>query len=169
MAHGVIRTDNMLGTVSGTHLVSFKYQPSNTDTAIDNGNIVVIGKLIDSEREIHTASTPTAESPLKDLAVVAGVEVMYDERKKNLDDYYNEAGKTIRGYALSECKGYFSVTADALDLTAGTPAKGWVVEAMAGTKMKVVETLTAKSTQIGTIEDIEKNGRYTYYVIKLIG
>lgn len=169
MAHGVIRTDNMLGTVSGTHLVSFKYQPSDTDTAIDNGNIVVIGDLIDGERELHTASTPDANSPLKNLAVVAGVEVMYDERKKNLDEYYNEAGKNTRGYYLSECKGYFSVTADALDLTAGTPAKGNIVEAMAGTKMKVVSSLTSGSTQIGTIDAIEKNGRYTYYVIKLVG
>ena len=71
MAHGVIRTDNMLGTDVGTHLVSFKYQPSDTDTAIDNGNVVVIGDLINGEREVHTATTPAANSALAKIAVVA--------------------------------------------------------------------------------------------------
>lgn len=166
MAHGVIRTDLMLGTPVGTHLVSFKYRPGDEDTAIDNGRVVAIGALMDGEREVHTADTPTAATPLKDLAVVASVEVMYDERLKNLDQFYNEAGKICRGYYLSECKGYFSVTADDLE---GTPVVGHVVEAMAGTKMKVVETATSGSTQIGTIEAIEKAGRYTYVVIKLVG
>lgn len=76
MAHGVIRTDNMLGTDVGTHLVSFKYQPSDTDTAIDNGNVVVIGDLINGEREVHTATTPAANSALAKIAVVASVEVI---------------------------------------------------------------------------------------------
>lgn len=167
MAHGVIRTDNMLGTDVGTHLVSFKYQPSSTDTAIDNGNVVVIGDLISGEREVHTADTPAKNSALAKLAVVASVEVMYDEHKKNLSDFYNEAGKICRGFYLHS-KDVFSVTADALDIGAAvTPAVGDIVELIAGTKMSVVKTLTSGSTQVGTIIDIEKNGRYTYYAIQI--
>ena len=167
MAHGVIRTDNMLGTDVGTHLVSFKYKPDSTDTAIDNGNVVLVGNLIPGEREIHTAGTPAKNSPLKSIAVVASVEVMYDERKKNLDDFYNEAGKTCRGYYL-HTDDVFSVTADALNIAGGvTPAAGYVVELTAGTKMNVVQTLTSGSTQVGTIIDVEKNGRYTYYAIQV--
>lgn len=167
MTHGVIRTDNMLGTDVGTHLVSFKYQPSDTDTAIDNGNVVVIGDLINGEREVHTATTPAANSALAKIAVVASVEVMYDERKKNLDDFYNEAGKICRGYYLHS-KDVFSVTADALSIGSGvTPAVGSIVELAAGTKLNVVASLTSGSTQVGTIAAIEKAGRYTYYVIQI--
>ena len=167
MAHGVIRTDSMLGTDVGTHLVSFKYQPDSTDTAIDNGNVVVIGDLISGEREVHTASTPAKNSAFAKLAVVASVEVMYDERKKNLDEFYNEAGKICRGYYLHS-KDVFSVTADALDIGESvTPGVGSVIELIAGTKMSVVASLTSGSTQVGTIIDIEKNGRYTYYVIQI--
>lgn len=167
MAHGVIRTDNMLGTDVGTHLVSFKYQPSSTDTAIDNGNVVVIGDLITGEREVHTATTPTKTTALAKIAVVASVEVMYDEHKKNLDDFYNEAGKICRGFYLHS-KDVFSVTADALNIGAAvTPAVGDIVELIDGAKMSIVKSLTSGSTQVGTIISIEKTGRYTYYAIQI--
>lgn len=167
MAHGVIRTDNMLGTTVGTHLVSFKYQPSGTDTAIDNGNVVLIGDLLTGEREVHKADTPAKNSALGKIAIVASVEVMYDEHKKNLDDYYNEAGKICRGFYLHS-KDVFSVTADALDIGSDvTPAVGSIVELIAGTKLSVVATLTQGSTQVGTIVEIQKSGRYTYYTIQI--
>ena len=166
MAHGVIRTDKMLGTDVGTHLVSFKYQPDSTDTAIDNGNVVLVGNLISGEREIHTAGTPAKNSPLKSIAVVASVEVMYDERKKNLDDFYNEAGKTCRGYYL-HTGDIFSVTADALSAITGSPAAGWTVELVDGAKMSLAATLTSGSTKVGTLLGVEKAGRYTYYVIQV--
>ena len=70
MAYGCVRTDNMAGTVLGSGLVSFKYQPGGVDTAIENGNVVVIGGYISGEREIRTASTPAADSALRVLLLL---------------------------------------------------------------------------------------------------
>ena len=39
MAHGIVRTDLMAGTELPSYLVSVKYAPSSTATAIDNGFI----------------------------------------------------------------------------------------------------------------------------------
>ena len=92
---------------------------------------------------------------------------MYDERKKNLDEFENEAGTICRGY-IPRSRNVFSVTADALNIASGvTPAVGSIVELMAGVKLNVVATLTSGSTKVGKIIAIESAGRYTYYVIKI--
>lgn len=168
MSHAVVRTDNMFGTDVRAGLVSAKYFVSTTETAIDNGNVVLLDSLITGEREIFKAVAPAANSSIADVVLVATPEVMYDERLRNLDDYYNEAGKIIRGYRLHTGDA-FSVTKDALD-GAATPAVGDVVELKAGTKLNVKAAATGAtdgSTVVGTIEAIEVVGRYTYYVIRV--
>ena len=93
---------------------------------------------------------------------------MYDERLRNLDDFYNEAGKIARGYAL-HTGDIFSVTKDALD-GAATPAVGDVVELKAGTKLNVVAAATGAtsgSTVVGKIIDKNIVGRYTYFAIQV--
>jgi len=172
MAYGVVRTDLMQGTDVRNSLVSFKYQPSSTDTAIENGNVVKIGALITGEREVHAADTPAVNDALHDIALVASPEVMYDERKKNLDEFRNEAGEIARGYILHSGD-IFGVTKDALHFATdeSTDGKvGSVVELQAGTKLNVVVAstgATSGSTVIGSVMAIETAGRYTYYVIKV--
>lgn len=167
MAHAIVRTDLMAATDvrGGESLVSFRYQPSGTKTEIDNGNVVLLDGLEDGEREIFVAVTPAANSDLKDIVLVANPEVMYDERIRNLDQYYNVAGKAVRGYHLHK-NDIFSVTIDAL---AGNeePEVGDIVELKAGTKLNVVDSLTASSTKVGEIIHIEAAGRYTYYAIQV--
>lgn len=166
--HAVVRTDKLYGTDVGVNLVSAKYMGTGTtETAIDNGNVLKVGDLMEGEREVRIATTPAANTALKDIILVATPEVMYDERKKNLHEFYNEAGRIIRGYFLHE-HDYFGVTADGLEIASGaTPAVGWAVELMAGTKLKVVATATSGSTQVGKIAAIEAAGRYTYYVVEV--
>jgi hypothetical protein len=153
-------TDNRAG------LVSVRYQPSSTNTAIDNGCVVLLNGLETGSREVHKGVTPAANSNLNDIVLIASPEVMYDERLRNLDDYYNEAGKIARGYRL---KGgdMFGVTKDVL---AGkdTPAVGDYVELKADVKLNVVASPTASTTLVGNIYAIENVGRYTYYVIKVL-
>lgn len=159
--HAVIRTDLMSGTYDGSLLRSFKYHNAEGKMAdIDNGHVVKLEALMDGEREVWKAVDPAADTPLKDIAIVAGVEVMYDERKKNLDEYYNVAGKAVRGF-MHHTNQYHSVTAEALD---GTPEVGKYVEIQAGTKLKVADA--AGDATLGKIVAIEQAGRYTYYVIK---
>ena len=105
------------------------------------------------------AVAATAGADLNECAILAGVEVMYDERKKNLDEYINEAGKAIRGY-IPRSRNIFSVTAEGF--VGGTvPTVGQTVGIGADGK------IAAGGTGLGACVDIEVAGRYTYYAIKI--
>lgn len=165
MAHGVVRTDKMFGTDNRTGLWSFKYIPSDTATAVDNGNVVLLGDLVTGEREIYKASTPAADSDLDKIVLVATPEMDYCPCNYGIDKFENAAGATARGYSLkSGC--IFSVTKDAL-VGASTPAVGNIVELAAGTKLNVAASPTASTTQVGKIIAIDTVGRYTFYVIQV--
>lgn len=169
--HAVIRKDRLYGTDVAPALVSMRYVDSNGNgAAIDNGNVVRLDGLMvhtdgTIERELYKAVTPAANTDLKDIAIVGTPEVMYDERKKNLDEFVNEAGADSLGYR-PHAGDMFGVTADGLS-AAATIAKGDLVELQAGTKLKVVKSATNGSTQVGVIADINKVGRYTYYVVEV--
>lgn len=163
--YAVVRTDNMFGTDVRAGLVSLKYMGAegSTPTEIQNGSVVLLDSLMEGEREVFKAKDPTGNEAMKDIALVASPEVMYDERKRNLDEFVNETGKIARGYHLHNGD-FFSVTAEALD---GSPSVGNVVELQAGPKLKVVGSATSGKTTIGTIHAIETAGRYKYYVVKV--
>ena len=163
--YGVVRLDNMSGTTDGTLLRSVRFYDGDKEAAIENGRIVLIGDLLDGQREVRKATAPAATSPLNHIGLVAAPELMYDERKRNLTEFINEAGENVRVY-IPHVRDIFSVTAEALDAAAAI-AKGNLVELQAGTKLKVVATATDKSTQVGKIVDIETVGSLTYYVIEV--
>ena len=165
MPYAVIRTDNMAGTDVRAQLVSIEYLGANgaTPTEIENGCILKMNGLKSGEREIYVGATPAANTAIRDLVIVATPEVMYDEHKHNLDEYVNEAGKICRGYRFHSGS-TFGLTADGFD---GTPAVGKFVEAQAGTKMKVVTSVTSGSTEIGKIIAEENAGRHTYFVVEV--
>lgn len=167
MGYGVVRTDRLMGTDVRSMLESVKYMGAgSTATAIDNGNVVKLdGSLMTGEREIKKGVTPAANDALDAIVLIASPEVMYDERKRNLDEFQNEAGKVCRGYHLHSGD-IFSVTKDALDGSA-TPAVGNVVELKAGIKLNVAASATGGSTVVGKIIAVDVVGRYTYYVIQV--
>lgn len=167
MGYGVVRTDRLMGTDVRSMLESVKYMGAgSTATAIDNGNVVKLdGSLMTGEREIKKGVTPAANDALDAIVLIASPEVMYDERKRNLDEFQNEAGKVCRGYHLHSGD-IFSVTKDALDGVA-TPAVGNVVELKAGIKLNVAASATGGSTVVGKIIAVDVVGRYTYYVIQV--
>ncbi len=171
MAYSVVRTDKMYGTDNRTGLASAKYMGSgSTATAIENGNVVKLVELltIDStagtyEREIYKAVTPAANDDFGVIALVASPEVLYDERKKDLDQFRNEAGEIVRVYRLHHGD-IFSVTAEALQ---GTAERGSVIELQAGTKLKAVASNTSGSTVIGKCIEVARAGKYTFYTIEV--
>lgn len=164
--HGVVRTDLMTGTDVAADLRSVRYMGSGAAaTDIDNGCIVKLSGLMDGEREIYKGVTPAANTAKKDLVLIATPEMMYDERKRALADFYNEAGHNCRAYVLHE-NDIFSVTAECLEAAAAI-AVGNIVEAQAKVQMKVVATATASTTKIGEIIAIENAGAHTFYVIRV--
>lgn len=169
MSHGVVRTDNLMGTDVRSEVISVKYMGSgSTATAIDNGCVVKLDGLI--SHDVYKGVTPAASDALSSIVLIASPEVMYDERKRNLDEFENEAGEISRGYTLRSGN-VFSVTADALDFNTSEATdgkKGSVVELKAGVKLNVkTGSATSGSTVVGTVIDKEVNSRYTYYVIKV--
>ena len=110
MAYTVIRTDLMSGTNQPADLVSLRfYDGEDKPAEVENGVIVKLEGYEDGQREVMKAVAASADDDLNDCAIVAGVEVMYDERKKNLDEFINEAGKATRGY-IPRSRNIFSVT-----------------------------------------------------------
>ena len=165
MAYGVVRTDNLHATdVRANGVVSLKYIVSGKEKEIENGCVLKLGGLMDGEREVHSASNVAATDKLSDIVLVASPEVMYDERKKNLDEFINEAGVIVRGYKLHEGDD-FGLTIDAISTSLSKISVNNVVELAAGTKLSVVSAASSGSTVVGHIKAIEEAGRYTYYVI----
>lgn len=156
----VIRTDLLSGTKQPADLVSFRfYDDADKQADVENGVIVELGDYEAGNREIMKAKAATDASDLDKCAIAAGVELMYDERKKNLDEYINEAGVEVRGF-IPRSRNVFSLTAEGfVDGTA--PAKGGKVGIGAGGK------LDAAKTGFGECTRIDKAGRYTYYVIRV--
>lgn len=150
--YAYVRTDKMSGTTLAKDLASAKFYESDSEAAIENGNIVTLGALIEGEREVKKATAPAADTALRDLYLVASPEVVKTKNYYGLGDFRNEAGDIIRCYRLTSAD-QFSVTKEALDASADI-AVGDIVEAQAGTKMSVVKSATG-STKIGTVIALE--------------
>lgn len=159
--HAVVRTDKMAGTDVRSYLASVIYLgvDGKTETEIENGNIVELGDLISGEREVYAAKAPTGTFDETKMALVANPEVMYEEDKRDLADYYNEAGKIIRVYKV-HVGDIFSVTEEAFD---GKVEKGAFVD----TKANSTKLASAESGKLKVI-DIENVGKYKYYVIQVV-
>ena len=160
MAYSVIRTDLMSGTKQPADLVSIRFYNDQDEVAeVENGVIVKLEGYEDGEREVMKAKAAKSTDSLNDCAIVAGVEVMYDEHKKNLDEYINEAGKAVRGY-IPRSRNLFSVTKEAF--VGGTvPAKD--AEVGIGAMVFLVACVMGVVVWV----DIETAGRYTYYTIRI--
>ena len=160
MAYTVIRTDLMSGTNQPADLVSLRfYDGEDKQAAVENGVIVKLEGYEDGEREVMKAVAASSTDDLNDCAIVAGVEVMYDERKRNLDEYINEAGQIVRGY-IPRSRNMFSVTKEGF--VGGTAPSAVGQEVGIGTMVRLMQR-----HGLGTCVAIETAGRYTYYTIKI--
>lgn len=155
----VIRTDNLSGTKQPADLLSVRvYDAEDKHIAVENGTIVKVGALEAGEREVYKATLAVAGDKLDDCAIIAGVEVSYDERERNLEDYINEAGKAVRAY-IPRFRNFWSVTAEGF-VNGVVPAEGAPVGIGANGK------LDASAEGAGKCVAVEEAGRRTFYVIQ---
>lgn len=160
MSYCVFRSDLLSGTDVAADLVSCRvYDAEGNTIAVENGTIVELKGYEDGEREVMKAVLATSASKLSDCVVIGTEEIMYDERKKNLDEFVNEAGSICRGYVLRS-RNMYSVTKDGF-VDGVVATKG--AEVGVGTGGKI----DAAGTGLGTIMAVEIAGRYTYYVVKI--
>lgn len=160
MAYCVIRTDNLSGTHQCADLVSVRFYDGNGDMAdIENGVIVELKGYETGEREVQKAIAATSSSDLTGCAIVAGVELMYDERLRDLNQFVNKAGRAARGYLLRRGN-TFSVTKEGF-VGQTVPAVGDTVGVGTGGK------LDKSGSDLGKCIAIETAGKYTFYVIQI--
>lgn len=153
----VMRTDKMHGTTDASSLVNVKISAD-----LENGTIVKYSGLATGEREAFVATPATGSESLNELAILCGPEVMYDERKKNLNEYINEVvnnGGIYRAYKFFNGD-MFSLTAPGF-VTEPTPADiGKNVAVGADGKVEVA----GSGTKFGKLIAIENE----YYVLQVI-
>lgn len=156
MAFTVARTDKMHGTRDEASLVNVKIFED-----LENGCVVKVGPLAEGEREAYEAEQPVSADSISELALLIAPELMYDERKKNLNEYINEKdmnGGIYRAYRF--CNGdEFSLTAEGFT---GDLAVGNVVEIADAWKMNVVASASG-ATKVGTIIAQENE----YWVVRV--
>lgn len=163
MAYTVFRSDLLSGTDVAADLVSVKvFDADGNAIAVENGTIVKLEGYIEGEREVMKAVLAAAGDKMEDCAIIGTPEVMYDERKKNLDEFINEAGSIARGY-IPRSRNFYSVTKEGFVDESVPTATGAASTVGIGANGK----LDKSATGWGTVEAIEVAGRYTYYVIKI--
>jgi len=165
-AYACVRTDNMSGTTLGKNLVSIRYKADGVEAPIENGNLVVVGALMEGERELREGTTPAADSALRNIALIASEEVDKTKTRDTLSGFRNEAGADCRGYRLV-AGDFFAVTKEAFDADAELTVGKTIFELQASTKMRAVDTATGGSTKVGALYAIEQEGATTWYVVEV--
>lgn len=161
MAYAIVRTDSMTATTVGSKLVTARYHNGSAYTAIQNGSILKLDSLISGEKEVWKAIAPTANDTLGKLILVATPEVMYDERKVNLDEFTNAASADIRGYVITSGD-VFSVTSEAFDAVPDLTTNKYLEVASAVTFKRASSATNARFDLIA----IETVGSKTFYVLR---
>lgn len=160
--HTIVNTDLLSATDDRSRMRSFRYgtwdatKKELTGKDVDNGSVLLLNNEM-LDRDLWVAVDPAADSPLDDLVLVTTPEIMYDERQKNLNEFYNEAGTNCTGMIL-KAGDVFSETAEGFD---GTPTLGAKVTVQAGPTFKIGGT----GTQVGIITDIWVHNKDTYYAV----
>lgn len=163
MSYAIVRTDNMAGTFDGSKVVSFRYFDGTEYTAVENGAVLKLDSLIEGEKDVWKAVKPTANDTLGKLILVATPELMADERKQNLDEFVNGAGKNARGYIIqSGCT--FSATSEAFNGTPDITTNKYLTVAAA---VKLATATAATNARFDVIA-VESVGSKTYFVIRAI-
>ena len=160
MAYTVFRSDLLSGTDVAADLVSVRVYDGSNPIAVENGTIVEITGQEKGNRDVFKAKLATSASEVGKCAIVGSDETMYDERKKNIDEFINEAGTIARGY-IPRSRNMFSITKEGF--AGGKVPTGTGVAVGIGANGK----LDTAGTGFGTVVAIEKTRRYTYYVIKI--
>lgn len=165
--YAIINTELVTGTDVRSQMRSVLYGVvSGTDFTpkeIQNGSVVQFTDEI--EPDLYKAVDVKANTPLKDVVILATPEIMYDERKKNLHEFINEAGDNATGF-IPNVNDIFAITEEGLD---GTPKVGNIVELQAGNTMKTGTTATANATKVGSIIGTRIINGDTYYRVRVTG
>lgn len=93
MARGIVNLDKVqAGTVGNLESVQH-------DAELENGMFVVLGDLLDGEREVHEVEAVTDAE--QELLLHASPEIRYSSLEQGLENFFLEAGRVGRAYHLT--------------------------------------------------------------------
>lgn len=180
--YAIVNTDLMSATDDRSRMRSFRYgtwdatKNKLTGKEIQNGSVVALNKeLID--RDLWVAVDPAATNKLEDLVLVTSPEIMYDERKKNLNEFINEADVNATGM-LMKLGDIFSVTEEGFN---AKPKVGDTVTVSAGSPLLQVGATggtggaggsggtSSTGIKIGEVIDEWVRNRDTYWAVLVTG
>lgn len=156
MAHGVI-----IRELPSQDAVNYRFAKHTAD--LDNGQVISLDGLADGEHDVWKVADASSG---KEIWIVTGVELQYDE-KKQISDYVNEAGKPFRceraeGMIVAISKEVLSfVTNEATDMVAGA----WV-GATAGNRLLLDAGETTLSDVYGQVIDVYTRGGIKFAAIE---
>lgn len=153
--NAIIRLDRVSATKDLSMIKSVKL-----NKALQNGSVVEIKDLEDNEREVYKTTTPAADT--KYYGILCTPELMYDE-KKTIQEFINETDKPARAI-LVKTGDFFSLTEEGFS---AKPTKGQIVELQASETLKVVDTATEGSTQIGYIAEVAAVNGIVFYGVEV--
>lgn len=175
--HGVVNTGCISGTENCTDIYSvLVYNAGGSATVdCDNGTIVSFGttKTLDTtidgdeNTEVYKVTlNSTATTNIDSLAIVASPELIYDEITYHpLEDFYNEAGKVARAFALTK-RSRFALSKECFSNSGDITVGNYVV--VDGAKLKAqASTGGSSATTIGVVEKILTYTYETFYVVRV--
>lgn len=155
--YSVVRLDDVRSIYVG-HIHSVV----NEDGILQNGNIGVVGGLLENERELRGFTAPTGTT--QPVALVAAPEINYEQYRRAdaaLENFYIPIGKPVRAYEL-ERKDIFSVSLDGVTTLDEDIEVGAKVTTAAGSfKPTEVASPTGNEAFLGEVIAREKIGTAT--------
>lgn len=159
--YGVVRTDEIGAGV----LRSAKYTVSTVPTAIENGNLVKVGGLLNgANREVFNATAPTAITDTN-IGIVVTPELNYDETYKSntaLNQYINVANQNI-AVLIPAKETIVSVSDECINALSTTPVVGnYVITKASSTKWDEKASVGGTEGLVGQIiaRELYKKGMY---------
>jgi hypothetical protein len=172
--HGVVNVSRASGTENSTDVYSVIVENGSVPIECDNGTIVNLGKYKVLSDQVGTenlevyVATVNADAPTDNatLAIVASPELIYDECTHHaLSEYYNEAGKVVRAYALTE-RSCFGLTAECFSNPDDLAVNRYVTLGTEG-KLTVDTTEPSDAPVFGFIESVLEYDFETYYTVRI--
>lgn len=148
--YNVVETTNMFGA----KCLSFQ-----ATTDIENGMLIAKGDLVTGEKEVYSATVPTADD---EVYLVANPAWSYDDSSatsQNEENFINKTGIAFRGYQLKKDNKFKTYSTGITPIDEDTALAVGQFVTVDGTTYKP-KAVTAKPTSgfIGKIVDIEEIG-----------
>jgi hypothetical protein len=158
----IFSSEQMTSTRDEAKLRHGRYEVASTETAIDNGGLVIIGAPVSGQRDLRVCTAPAAITDLR-YGLVDSDELVYsEETTKGLDDFDNPAGANLK-VRIPEVDDIFAISGSGITplTTEAAIAVGSFLIIQAGTPLlEEVAAVGGTESFVAEIIDIDPLGEF---------